>query len=495
MDRRVFLKFISLFPILSSSYVFSKGHMKRTVFYSILELKNNPPKYIGEIIFLKSYHQGMDLGGGFFVARYKDDMTTDEGKYIETNSEFFWERVLDYNCRNTKKPEWYGCIGDGITDDSVAFSQMLYHLDDGDLIVLRNNATYYNGVNERKYEWTINKKRISIIGNNAILVRRPTLSSILDDNLSTLKIMGDNFTIEGNLTITTNEKEMPLVDKKNRIISTDKYPRGAVSSHGLFFENVKNITILDKIICSGAVFPCYVAGCKNINIKGVFNNSGQVYPVKGTDLQLGSGIKLSNCEKFNLDIITDKSAYCGCEIEPNCRNGIVKVTASNPFMHGCILHKKIEFVDIDIRTVGAIKGAAMRISSGCTDISGEIYSDRCQNALVIMSDRINICKKLDIIVSSKNTLKRIITISNDNKKFPSLESSKIKIKNIDGNNNLGKDQIFYASKIYNSSFLINSKKGIIEIIDSSDIEVNIDLQNNKKDIKIINVNNKNLRVL
>ncbi|KFX06798.1 hypothetical protein KP22_01530 [Pectobacterium betavasculorum] len=443
------------------------------------ELRKYTAQYAGEKVKLSSYYENKNTGGGVFVAVEDIKSKDDGGINIRQNNKLIWKRITDDS--SIIKPEWFGCIGDGLSDDADSFNKMLLFLDVGSVVFFKKNAIYYNALKDRGSEWIVKKDNITIIGNNASLTRRPANSVKTDDNLATLKVAGNNFKIVGRLNISGKEKSTYLVDKNNNRISSNFYTRAVTSSHGLFIQNVKGIYI-ENIVCEDAVFPCFVSGCRDIYISGQFNNSGQVYPVKGNDLQLGSGLKISNSESFILDIRSENSAYCGCEIEPNCKDGRVKVNSRSPYMHGCILHKNIESVILDINTIEAIKGSGLRISSGCRNISGYVDADTCQYAILVISDKNEICKEINLKVSYKKIIKRVIVIYNTEKGSTSLDKGLFKIEGNDENLRksnkymIEQDAVvsFYLDGIKKTNFIINdTRKMVIEIRKTENVNIKL----------------------
>ncbi|WP_217168352.1 hypothetical protein [Klebsiella pneumoniae] len=142
MKRRLLLKTLFCGINLLSFPSTSRASLIRKI-DSANDLRVTLPRYEGEIVVLKGYHQHINLGGGQFIAR-KVNEVTDYGTVFNTTSDLSWCRV-DAG-KHLIEPEWYGCVGDGITDDSVSFIKMLEALKDGDTIVLRQNAAYFNAV-------------------------------------------------------------------------------------------------------------------------------------------------------------------------------------------------------------------------------------------------------------------------------------------------------------------------------------------------------------
>ncbi|WP_148226868.1 hypothetical protein [Dickeya dadantii] len=485
---------------------------------SIESLRQLAPQKIGQLIYVVSYSPGISVGGGIFVSQKNEaSLPDDSGVLIHTENNMMWSRVdaSSYK-KNIKKPEWYGCIGDGKTDDSESFQRMLRSLKDGDVIELKKKASYFNALPNRQSRWIIRKNNITIIGNGAIIARRPTSEAtkeIDDGNLATLKVTGNNFTVLGELTITGNEKKMPLVDKKLRIIGSSLYSRGYVSSHGLFLENVNGATLSKGLVCCDAVFPCYVLGSNNVSIKGKYNNSGQVYPVVGTDLQIGSGVKIAKTKNFIVDISSDNCAYCGCEIEPYSEMGDVSVFSSNAYMYGCIIHRNSCNMKIEIKAVDSLN-AALRISAGSSNIKGNVYAYNCKNACLITSENDSVCEGIVIDIHTQNTVESELISMNVNNKSPSTRNSLITITPIKSKlelkmNKMNSDYLKTPSLLdavssapiiridnaQDSNITLNTTKTNrkIDIKNSSNLGVN--LTNIRLDsVSIMNVNNKNLKI-
>jgi len=436
--RRTLLKTIALTPLLKWSTALSNEENSNNVHVSSLdELRKTIPFKEGELITLTSLSPNNPKGGGIFIAiNNNKNLPDDNGSFINTSCTLSWKRL---ECiRKTKKPEWYGCLGDGISDDSIPFKNMLNSLQDGDSIILSKDSNYFNNLPTQDSRWIVNKNNITIIGNNAVLSRRGTslhTKSLDGANLATLKISNvNNFRIKGKLLITANETNMPLVDKKNNIVSRKTYPRAYVSSHGLFLEKVKEAYLPETLTCSNAVFPCYILECENIDIAGKYNNSGQVYPVSGADLQLGSGIKVAKTNNFSINITSADCAYCGCEIEPYSTNGNVNVIASNSYQHGCIIHRDGYNIKINLLAENAL-GAGLKISAGSKNINGIIHSNKCMYGCIIISEHSDICEDLNIKLYTRDIIKSDLVAKNVNENYPSMRNAVFSITNASSNEN------------------------------------------------------------
>lgn len=472
LKRRALLKIFTLIPLFKWNNVFSNGKITNSVYVnSIEELRNTVPSQIGCIITLTSLSSNNGKGGGVFVAVGNDgNLIDDNGSIINTDSKMSWLR-LD-SIRKIKKPEWYGCQGDGVTDDSEPFNNMLKALKDGDCIVLSNNSNYFNNLPRKESRWIIKESNITIVGNNATLSRRGTSPKTMHldgGNLATLKVtMAENFSIIGKLLITSNEIEMPLVDSKNNIISQNNYPRAYISSHALFFEKVKKVILPETLTCNNAVFPCYVLECEDINISGQFNNSGQVYPVIGADLQIGSGIKIAKTKGFILNITAENCAYCGCEIEPYSTNGEVNIISKNSYQHGCIIHRNGYNIKIKIVAENA-SGAGLKISAGSKEINGEVFVRNSTYGCIVISECDYICENLNIKMHTLNTQKTEIIAKNVNDNFPSIRNTTISISEEENspsitNRQQGDSLIGEIDNAQNCNIILNAGDGNKKIL-------------------------------
>jgi hypothetical protein len=102
------------------------------------------------------------------------------GRAINSNlGQGQWVRYVD----NIYRPEWFGAKGDGITDDSKAFNNMLFDIDQTDgpaTIVLRKDSTYIFG-NEVGFAQYCN---LQIRGNGATIKRADGVISTLASSAS-----------------------------------------------------------------------------------------------------------------------------------------------------------------------------------------------------------------------------------------------------------------------------------------------------------------------
>lgn len=467
MKRRFFIQTLLCSVNFISFPTLSKVSAIREV-NTVSDLLTLIPSYEGEYVKVLSYSQNNILGGGYFVAK-RIESKTDFGVIFNTSSGLSWYR-LDAKKR-LLEPEWYGCTGDGVTDDSVAFNHLLSALSDGDTIIMRKDASYYNSLPTKKSRFIISRNNIKIIGNGARIFRRSTsIETKKNDvgNLATLKITGNNFKIIGNLTISGGEGDAPLMNRFNFSVSKEKYVRGFSSSHALFIENVDGLYLSPELKCNNAIFPLYVYKSKNLEIYGEYSNSGQVYPVRDKDLQLGSCVKIARSKLFKININTSHSAYCGLEIEPYCDSGDVTVNASDCYMHGCIVHQFSNNIKVNVNFSGSSEGAGIRVSSGSQNIFGNVTAFNCVNAVLIVSKGSSICKNINLKVKCQNLKGDALLIYNDDKVNPSLIQGRFTILKADNKtrliniSNCNAVDILLDKSIYSSLSL--DKQSIVKCI-------------------------------
>ncbi|MBG2630809.1 hypothetical protein I4552_07380 [Klebsiella michiganensis] len=425
ITRRMLIQSLLISPLLPIEKAISKTLTnKNTIANSYDVLEEMVPSEPGQIVTLKSYHIGEKKGGGIFIAVQDKTKKSDKGTVIQAVNGLSWIRID--SLKKIKKPEWFGCYGDNENDDTSAFNLMLHALNTGDNIILAPNSIYFNRLKTESDEWVITQNNITIIGNNATLSRRATTPNDVD-NISTIKIMGaNNFKIKGKLLITTNEPNFPLTDTNNNIISNETFPRAYVSSHGLYLKKVNYVSLSKELTCSNAVFPCYIFNCKNLDIKGSYTKSGQVHPFKSQDLQLGSGIKIAKTENFKVRIRTSDTAYCGCEIEPYTTQGNIDLISEKSFMHGCIIHRNSNNMQVNV-TCNNAKRAAIQISAGSSEIRGDIYANNCKYGCIITSEKNNICKNIELNIHCTNTKDMNLVVRNSDGNYSSIKNATIQL--------------------------------------------------------------------
>lgn len=93
------------------------------VFESLSDLLDYTPRKNGQTVFLKSIHLGLSKGGGHFV--FHSGSTKNDGGIFFATATGSWHRVTMEIWHNI---EWWGAVGDGVTDDTAAIkSAVLAH--------------------------------------------------------------------------------------------------------------------------------------------------------------------------------------------------------------------------------------------------------------------------------------------------------------------------------------------------------------------------------
>ncbi|ARU93087.1 hypothetical protein A7K99_04295 [Tatumella citrea] len=417
-----------IFSPAASSSLWEQMKITKKKILTVDEFNNLSDAKEGDVVFLNSYSKNTERGGGYFKLVSSKNKKIDNGITFESNfKDYVWCRigVVDYIT-----PEWFGCLGDGETDDGPAFNRCLSSLKPGNKLVLRKNATYFNGLKNNDSKWIIEVNDIEIISDNSTLRRRGTYGSTYEylyGNLSTLEIRGSNLKFHGSIIIDGGEDDYFLVDKKNNSISNLKFSRGSTSSHALYIESAKDIMFNGMVHCKNAVFPCYINKSCNIYLNGEFVNSGQVFPVRGNDLQLGSCIKISASNNVTVNAKCKMSAYSGCEIEPRSTNVNINLITENCFFYGVIIHDHSSKINLSLKSDRNIKGAGLRVSDGSKSIKGDIYVSNSGHAVIISSFDKDICEDVVLNVYPTNISGDIIQAFNTKISQRALESSDIKV--------------------------------------------------------------------
>lgn len=269
-------------------------------------------------------------------------------------------------------PEMFGADPTGTVSSRLAIRAMLNSLSVGGVIECKPNATYYNDApNGTSDTWVINQNKTYIIANGATFKRRPTAvgTASIDHDLASLRVTGKNVTIEGKVYFDGSEIYAPIVNSSNAVLVSGDYARGYASSHGLHLFGADYFTAL-QVYSKDAVFNIFANGSVGVNIKGRCKSSGQVYPVTGVDLNLGSGIKLAYCTDYDIDLYTEYAGYCGVEVEPACRFGRVNSVARWPTHHGVSFHDDCEGATVTSVAENCQLGGALRLGAGSRQITG-----------------------------------------------------------------------------------------------------------------------------
>jgi amylovoran biosynthesis protein AmsF len=95
---------------------------------SVEELRKTRPLFAGAKIKLKSWHEGLEVGGGEFVGTYGEGK--EDGGVIFAGNGFYWRRVVEDFNRLTLFD--FGAIADGKTDAAPAIKAMYHWSRDAD---------------------------------------------------------------------------------------------------------------------------------------------------------------------------------------------------------------------------------------------------------------------------------------------------------------------------------------------------------------------------
>ena len=425
MNRRLFILLSSILFV-NRSFSAKKNNCL-LVFESVKDFEINQPFPEGTRILLKSYHKGKGLGGGVFkLVKNSLSRKIDNGIiFRSSNDEYVWERSIK---KNVIYPEWFGCLADGVFDDGEYLHSCLENISVGSTLKFRNNAIYFNAKPNLNNIWLINTSDIIILGDNFTLKRGGTLNlphSYLFGNLATLTVRANNVKVMGDIVIDGGELKYPLSSDNGNYISKERFVRGSCSSHGLFIDKSENITFTGKITCTNAVFPCYINNSKKIDIHGDFYNSGQVYPVVGNDLQLGSCIKISQSANIVISGRCSNSAYSGCEIEPRSSNIKLDLKTDHCFYYGVIIHDQSKGIDLNLNSNNNIKGAGLRVSKGSEDVYANILVSNSPHVLIVSSMGKDICNNVNVNYSFHNISKDLVQIFNTDNAFEAIKNSSI----------------------------------------------------------------------
>lgn len=89
---------------------------------SVDELRTKKGTVTGQQIYVKSYHQGKNLGGGIFLWSADSVKQDDAGIYISATDSANGRWIRQYD--GTRRPEYFGAYLDGVTPDGDALQKM-----------------------------------------------------------------------------------------------------------------------------------------------------------------------------------------------------------------------------------------------------------------------------------------------------------------------------------------------------------------------------------
>lgn len=276
-------------------------------------------------------------------------------------------------------PEMFGCSGNGVSNpDTGAFARALLYTPSGSSLWLTPGAEYYNaapaGISD---VWVLNKK-LKIVGFGCKLSRRPSLAG--ENNFATLKLGpdADFSSIIGDIEFDGGEPEELLVNSSGAVISTDTYARALASSHCIHIETAKDVTI-DGPYLHHANFCVWAYGADRMKLSCSVFKSGQLYPVTTSDLNLGAGVKLSECNDVTVEVLARYCTNAGLEIEPNNNNINAKVVGAYNYWSDLTITQSH---DIIYDCSGHDSKYGVQISTGATDIIGRSVHKACSVAAV-----------------------------------------------------------------------------------------------------------------
>ncbi|ARU94547.1 hypothetical protein [Tatumella citrea] len=289
------------------------------------------PKAEGKKVTVIEFEKGSYTGGGEFISKLSTQFTADSGKvFASANSAYVWVRI-EYLAGQPIQPEWYGCRGLGSAyPDTASFMKMISGLEDNDTVLLGMGREYYND-DPYNTRWAITKNNISIVGQGSTLSRRTMLSSdgfgIILDVQSVTK-----FYLGGRLHLAGNDPLSEIYNTSGVSLNSGvSYSNSPVQTFCIRIENSSDVVIGDGVTGERATYIGYINGCTRVSIKGSYRYSGQVYPLTGSDLSLGSAFKFNNSTEINTDITADNCAYSGVELEGYNYNGTIKVRSKNNY--------------------------------------------------------------------------------------------------------------------------------------------------------------------
>ncbi len=355
---------------------------------TISTLQTIVPNIIGTRVQVKEFDYGYIVGGGTFIVQDAANFIADGGKVVTSgNSGLVFVRDEYYSSRIVR-PEWYGCRGLGSSHpDTVPFAKMLSSLSDGDYVELRANAKYYNDFpanSQATNGWVITASNITMHGEDSTLSRATPLSASYS-GFTTLKVTGNEFTLDGKLLITSDDptnRPLYAYQSATKIDSREIFTSPLANTLSFWASGVDGLYIGSSVTLSNSVFPFFANnGCKNMKIFCTAKKSGQIYPQPtsaSSDLALGSTFKLDACSDFIMDVIANDSAYAGIESESNNVNGSVTLVTNKAYHAGLHLWNRCKNITYKVSATDIVEGGGVITGYGCEACSGYVTAYNAQ---------------------------------------------------------------------------------------------------------------------
>lgn len=352
---------------------------------SVSELRRVTPRFINDVVYVKEYEHGFNIGGGDFIAIPKKYHSDDGGKYIDGGSiDYIWKRK-EYVEGYIVFPHWYGCRGVGRrSPDSIPFQRMLKNLSDGEIVDLGKNKSFHNDYpgSSKDCHWMITAHNVTIRGDNVILSRRRSDSSSFknDYGLTCLFVKGVNgFHLTGKLFLESDDLKGTCLYKKGGkdiLVKNNNYVTSNTVTFNIHLENSRNIIIDKDITLRNAIFNGYANGCNNIQINGLCISSGQRLGVKD-DEGLGSSWKINKCKNITANIVSMHSAFAGLEMESHNSNGNLTCKTYGAYHAGIHFYNNNKNFNYNSYCENSFLNGAIYISRDASNINGYAYAKNC----------------------------------------------------------------------------------------------------------------------
>lgn len=285
-------------------------------------LRSTPVRTEGQRIFLKSYYENSNTGGGIFIGHLGTKL--DDYGMVAQGVGFYWERI---QITQSPSPEMFGAVGDGIADDSDAIQRAL---DSGYSIKAQIGSRHY-------VTKAINlKSGASFDGNNQLITFNNGTSAYMFgvSGISDVSIKNINIAASVTSSSTLSTFMIKVTASSNIFINNVK-----ARDIGVVFTEATTNTYTNIIAdVNNAGFNC----CRNITLDG--------FDVDCTNNKTGGPIQLRYCVDWRVANGMVRNAYHGVMWwggdsnsgkdgnvgnDRKCKNGIItNVQAKNISMGG-----------------------------------------------------------------------------------------------------------------------------------------------------------------